>query len=271
MIVVPLITAASEALPQICILSASSETSTGLIDSETKNEAEKLQKRLKEIGSLSEQKKKEILALWQNMQTDFPVYANILPDGLPQTEDFCLVVLGFRLNPDGSMQNELTERLKVALVSAKKYPQARIVCTGGGTAENEPTATEADKMADWLIEHGIAADRIIVENRSLSTVQNAIFTFDVLAQQAPAIRKLAIISSDYHVPMGTLLFAAEAILRADENEAERVTVISNAAWPTASERKTLPVHTGMLIQLVEKTVELIHETEEFPRQPEQPE
>lgn len=55
------------------------------------------------------------------------MYNDVLPDGLPDTDELCIVVLGFQLNPDGSMRDELINRLNVALRSAEKYPNAYIV------------------------------------------------------------------------------------------------------------------------------------------------
>ena len=83
-----------------------------------------------------------------------PVTVNdALPDGLlPDDDSLCLVALGFQLNPDGTMRDELVERLKVLLTAAKQYPRALIVCTGGGTAANAPAATEAGRMAEWLLQ-----------------------------------------------------------------------------------------------------------------------
>ena len=87
-----------------------------------------------------------IMDLWKEEPSG---YEDILPDGLPETDELCLVSLGFQLNPDGTMREELIERLKVVLTSSRKYPNALIVCTGGGTATDNPNATEAGMMAQW--------------------------------------------------------------------------------------------------------------------------
>ena len=143
-----------------------------------------------------------------------PVSVNeTLPDDLPVDDTLCLVALGFQLNPDGTMRDELVERLKVLLAASKKYPQAVIVCTGGGTAADDPTATEAGKMAEWLREQGVDPSRVHVEDRSVTTAQNTIFTFDILEKHCPQVTEIAVVSSDYHIATGTLLFGAEAILR----------------------------------------------------------
>ncbi len=171
-----------------------------------------------------------IMALWRSTDSALPIYDQVLPDGLPDTDGLCIVVLGFQLEPDGSMREELIGRLQVAKRSAEKYPNALIVCTGGGTAAGNRNATEAGKMAEWLIENGIAPERVIIEDRSLTTAQNAIFTFDILTERYPQVRQLAIVSSDYHIPTGTLLFGAEAILRADGQDENAMEIVSNAAW-----------------------------------------
>ena len=204
-----------------------------------------------------------IMNLWKTVNTDLEIYEGILPDGLPENDELCLVVLGFQLNPDGTMKDELTERLKVALASAEKYPNALIVCTGGGTAAEDPDATEAGRMAEWLIGNGADPQRVIVENRSLTTAQNAIYTCGILAEQYPQVKQLAIISSDYHIATGTLLFEAEAILQAEDADAERIRVVSNAAWHAPSGTLSPMFQAGALIELsgdTETAFEIYYET-----------
>ena len=107
-----------------------------------------------------------IMTLWQTVNADLTIHENVLPDGLPNTDELCIVALGFQLNADGTMRDELIERLKVVLNSAEKYPNALIVCTGGGTAAENEASTEAGKMAEWLIANGIPEERIIIDTPS---------------------------------------------------------------------------------------------------------
>lgn len=190
-----------------------------------------------------------IMDCWMNLDDDVTVHPDVLPDGLPDTEELCIVVLGFQLKPDGSMKDELIERLKVAFESAEKYPNAYIVCTGGGTASENKSATEAGKMAEWLIENGIDESRIIVEDQSRTTAQNALYTYEILSEQYPQISQLAIVSSDYHIPTGTLLFEAESILRAEEAGEENLHVVSNAAWGAPPRTITSKFQSGALLEL----------------------
>ena len=195
-----------------------------------------------------------IMALWET-----PVTVNAaLPDGLPEDDTLCLVALGFQLNPDGTMRDELVERLKTLQTASEKYPKAVIVCTGGGTAADDTNATEAGRMAEWLEANGVDSSRIVVENRSLTTAQNAIYTFDLLEEQHPQVQQIAIISSDYHIATGTLLFGAEAILRGSP-----MTVVSNASWHAPSGTLSAMFQAGALIELsgdVETAFEIYYET-----------
>ena len=190
----------------------------------------------------------KIMHLWMSPEL-VPLNYDELPDGLPDTDALCIVVLGFQLNPDGSMKDELIARLHVALKSAKKYPNAYIVCTGGGTASENADASEAGEMAKWLAENGIEKSRIIIEDSSITTAQNAIFTYDILTSLYPSVKKLAIVSSDYHIATGELLFKAEAILRANAPGNEKLEVISNAAWKAPEGSLSPMFQAGALIEL----------------------
>lgn len=192
---------------------------------------------------------KTIMELWTSPQLGQPLYYDVLPDGLPDTDELCIVVLGFQLNPDGSMKDELIERLTVALNSAQKYPNAYIVCTGGGTAAENKSASEAGEMAKWLAEKGMEQKRIIVEDNSITTAQNALFTYDILTSLYPSVKKLAIVSSDYHIATGELLFKAESILRANAPGNEKLEVVSNAAWKAPSGTLSTMFQAGALIEL----------------------
>ena len=195
----------------------------------------------------------KIMEIWKTCDSGLPVHYGVLPDGLPQTGELAIVALGYQLEPDGTMRPELIGRLQVVLNSAKKYPQAFIVCTGGGTAAEKKGVTEAGQMAEWLIGNGVCPGRVIVEDRSVTTAQNAIYTLGILAERYPQVRKLAIVSSDYHIATGTVLFEAESILRQEKAGEERIRVVSNAAWKTSSENLPATFQAGALIELTGDT------------------
>lgn len=221
----------------------------GTYGTEANDRIDKLLKDLTDADKATGARWNEIMDLWSSEELGQPLHYDILPDGLPDTDELCIVVLGFQLNPDGTMKEELVERLTVALNSAKKYPNAYIVCTGGGTASENKSASEAGEMAKWLFEQGIEKKRVIVEDNSITTAQNAIFTYDILTSLYPSVKKLAIVSSDYHIATGELLFKAESILRANASGNEKLEVVSNAAWKAPSGSLSTMFQAGALIEL----------------------
>ncbi|MBR6916736.1 MAG: YdcF family protein [Clostridia bacterium] len=216
---------------------------------EAENRINELLKELEGVDSSAAARWKDIVSVWTSPELGKTINYDVLPDGLPDTDELCIVALGFQLEPDGTMRDELIERLKVVKNSAEKYPNAYIVCTGGGTAAENEDASEAGEMAKWLIENGIDKDRVIVEDNSITTAQNAIFTYDILTCLYPSVKKLAIVSSDYHIATGELLFKAEAIIRANTPGNERLEVVSNAAWKAPSGTLSTMFQAGALIEL----------------------
>ncbi|MBO4837822.1 MAG: YdcF family protein [Lachnospiraceae bacterium] len=221
----------------------------GAYQAEAKEKTDALLKDLREADTGTGVRWEKIMQIWTSADLGQPLHYDVLPDGLPDTDELCLVVLGFQLEPDGTMREELIQRLQVALKSAEKYPNSYVVCTGGGTASENESASEAGEMAKWLIEHGVEKKRVIVEDNSITTAQNALFTYDILTSLYPSVKKLAIISSDYHIATGELLFKAESILRAGAPGGEKLEVISNAAWKAPSGTLSAMFQAGALIEL----------------------
>ena len=195
------------------------------------------------------QKWTEIMDRWRTLDERIEVNRGVLPDGLPDTDELCIVALGYQLNANGTMKDQLKSRLKVVVKSAKKYPNAWIVCTGGGTASRKKSATEAGQMAAYLKKQGVSKERILVEKRSQTTAQNARFTYDMLQKEHPEIKYIAIVTGDYHVRVGVLLFEAEAILRTGPGAEPPFTVVSNAGCKTSAKALSALFRAGGLIEL----------------------
>lgn len=164
-----------------------------------------------------------ILDFWIHLNEDMDVRQSVLPDGLPEDDSLCIAVMGYYLKSDGSMRDELYARLKVALASAEKYPNAYILCTGGGSGK-----TEAGQMSNWLIKQGISKDRIIVENKATSTIENAKYGCAMLYRDYPQVKYLAVITSDYHIYRSSLYFNTQSALDAYELGREPMKVLAAA-------------------------------------------
>ena len=197
---------------------------------------------------------RDIMEYWDYVNSDLPVHLNSLPDGLPDDGSLCIVVLGYELNDDGTMKDELLGRLSVALACARLYPNALVLCTGGGTAAGAPDVTEGRSMGDWMLAHGLSRNRLIVEDRSMTTAENAMNSYRILFSDYPAVDSVAIVSSSYHIPWGSLLFEAGLMQSASEHGTRQIRVISNAAYPTTSdvyrEDELLRWQTGGMLQMI---------------------
>lgn len=178
-----------------------------------------------------------IMEDWRWANEQMPVCWDVLPDGLPQDDTMCIVILGYGLREDGSMKEELIDRLVVGLASALKYPNAYVCVTGGPTADNTGD-TEAGQMARWLMDKGLEPGRILVEDRALSTTENAQRVFKLLRANVPQVKNIAVVSSDYHIPWGVSQFAAMSN-HVSYYEGDTIRVVGNAANRTGRTMNTL--------------------------------
>lgn len=107
-----------------------------------------------------------------------------------------LVVLGNMLCDDGSMSDILLSRLETAVKLDKEYNFDKIVLTGGA-ANKKTDKTEAEVMESFLLSSGINANKLILEDKSLTTVQNAKFSAPIL--KSLNLNEFYLLSSAYHI------------------------------------------------------------------------
>ncbi len=117
-----------------------------------------------------------------------------------------LIILGARLygrTPSPSLQFRLDE----GYAYLTDHPDTLAVVSGGMGRGEE--ITEASAMRDYLLEKGIAPERILTEERSFNTFENIGFSIrvlqDHLARADLKALKFGIVSNDYHVFRGTLI------------------------------------------------------------------
>lgn len=178
----------------------------------------------------------KIMKFWKYVN-DKLVINNRIPDGLPQDDTLCIVILGLKLADDGSMLPELIRRLQTGLNFLNKYPAAFVAVTGGPTAEKNKTATEARAMADWLIKYGVDQNKILVDDKAMTTVENCQNVYAELVNNSKYknVNKIAIVTSDYHIRRGSLLFNSQVLKSVHEKKLRFMQVIANAANPTKHE------------------------------------
>ena len=194
----------------------------------------KVDEMLTKIQSLDEnvyKRDKEIMDYWTYIDDSMELHNNVAPDGLPQTPDHAFVVLGYALNSDGSLRKEAKGRCDVAYESAMRYPNSLIFVTGGATASKNKTATEGGQMKDYLVNvKGLDANRIITETKAKDTIQNAKYTIEKLIESN--IKTMTVITSDYHLRRGSILFKGVAMVKAESLGTTPIQVLENAVYPT---------------------------------------
>ena len=93
-----------------------------------------------------------------------------------------IVVLGYKLNDDASMDNLLIKRLELCLKLLSEEHYDKVILSGGCPTPPGLDVSEAEAMANYLISKGISEDIIIKENKSLTTEENALYSIPICKQ-----------------------------------------------------------------------------------------
>jgi uncharacterized SAM-binding protein YcdF (DUF218 family) len=121
-----------------------------------------------------------------------------------------IVVLGGAITPDVSVArseialNEAAERLTAAAVLARRYPDARIIYSGGSGTLIYDAGSEAALALALFEGLGLARERIVGEDRSRNTVENA--TFSKAIAQPKSGEHWLLVTSAYHMPRAIGVF-----------------------------------------------------------------
>jgi uncharacterized SAM-binding protein YcdF (DUF218 family) len=134
----------------------------------------------------------------------FPLEQRFPPWTAGKGEPTGIVVLGGSIEPATSVGrgtpalNESAERLTVVADLARRFPNARIVFTGGSGRVFGDRPNEAQFAPPLLQSFGIAANRIELESASRNTFENATMT-KALVRPEPGQRWL-LVTSAFHMP-----------------------------------------------------------------------
>lgn len=122
-----------------------------------------------------------------------------------------IVLLGGAMRGDTQMGtlvdlNQRADRLvhAVALFKAGKAPV--ILLTGGGV---DGARTEAEQMKELLEVMGVPGDRVLLENKSRNTHDNAVYSAQLL--RAERLERILLVTSAYHMRRSLALFQAQGL------------------------------------------------------------
>ncbi len=103
--------------------------------------------------------------------------------------------------------NEAAARMTTGIEIAKRHPGARLVFTGGdGSLLEGDGRTEADAANAFFRLAGVEGERLVMENRSRNTRENALFTRELIDPK-PGERWL-LVTSAFHMPRAVGCFRA---------------------------------------------------------------
>lgn len=115
-----------------------------------------------------------------------------------------IIVLGGAVDTGTSVRrnelvlNDAGERHIAMADLARRYPQARLVFSGGGMTQEGGPNSEAGVVGRFADAQGLPRTRLILEDRSRNTHENATFTAEMVRPQ-PGERWL-LVTSAWHMP-----------------------------------------------------------------------
>jgi len=123
-----------------------------------------------------------------------------------------IVVLGGATSVDLSEHwnqvqlNESAERMTAGLALARRFPNAKVLFTGGNSKiwTGFKFSTEAGLAKQFFAEQGFAADRVVLDPKARNTRENAVYSFE-LANPQPNETWL-LVTSAYHMPRAMATF-----------------------------------------------------------------
>jgi len=100
--------------------------------------------------------------------------------------------------------NDRAERMTAALALARRYPKARVLFTGGIGRLSQSGPTEAVIARRFFLEQGLEPARLVLEDRSRNTFENAVLS-QPLVKPVPGEVWL-LVTSAYHMPRAVGIF-----------------------------------------------------------------
>jgi len=120
-----------------------------------------------------------------------------------------IVILGGAITPDVAMArdgvalNEAAERMTAAVELARRYPDARIIFSGG-EGSLLYGANESEVALKLLERLGVAPGRVVTEDRSRNTWENAVFSRRIAMPKLG--ERWLLVTSAYHMPRAVGVF-----------------------------------------------------------------
>ena len=108
-----------------------------------------------------------------------------------------MIILGCQVRADGPSVL-LQDRLDTALDYLEDHPDMTVIASGGQGPDEH--ISEAEAMADYLVEHGFPEGQILLEDESHNTSQNLMYTRELLEESGLDWQgNLLVVSNGFHL------------------------------------------------------------------------
>lgn len=122
-------------------------------------------------------------------------------DDVDGTPDY-MIILGCQVMPWGPSIT-LQDRLNEALLWLEDHPDTTVVVSGGkGTDE---VLSEAQAMANYLVDRGFPEEQILLEDRATNTKENLIYSMELLKLEPG--EDVIVVSNGFHLARTRMLWS----------------------------------------------------------------
>ena len=103
--------------------------------------------------------------------------------------------------------NSAADRLTAGVMLARRYPNARLIFSGGSGLLRYPNLREADFASTWFRSQGLPDNRVFFESTSRSTAENAVYS---ARMAGPALGEVwVLVTSAAHMPRAVGAFCKQ--------------------------------------------------------------
>ena len=139
-----------------------------------------------------------ILVCWFSIHLCYTISSGLTASG--ETSDVA-VIMGNKVNEDGTLSPRLTERMKCGLSLYQHDRVKRIIVSGGLGKEGY---YEGDKMKEYLVRNGVPDSVVIIDNKGNSTELSVNNTLSL--QKQLHFKRIIVVSQYYHLLRCRMLF-----------------------------------------------------------------
>ena len=120
---------------------------------------------------------------------------------IPSYDKDAIIILGCQTKKDGSMTKLLSGRADKALEFGRKQKELSnkdIIYVPSGGKGTDEIMSEAQSIKNYLLNHGIDENNILLEDKSNNTFENIRFSYNIINKKIKGA-KIAFATTSYHV------------------------------------------------------------------------